>query len=153
MAYLFWLGVSLGCLAVLMLHHLVGGSWGAMIQRILEAGTRTLPLMAILFIPILLGMGFLYEWALPSVVAHDPILQAKRWYLNIPFFLIRAVIFFAVWLVLAHYLNHWSQRHEETAGQPAPGNLSLSYPNAECRWHFGLWSDHVLRLVRLGHVA
>jgi hypothetical protein len=118
MAYLFWLGVSLGCLAVLMLHHLVGGSWGAMIQRILEAGTRTLPLLAVLFIPILLGMGFLYEWALPSVVAQDPILQAKRWYLNIPFFLIRAILFFAVWLVISHYLNHWSQRHEETAGQP-----------------------------------
>jgi hypothetical protein len=117
MAYLFWLGVSLGCMAVLMLHHLVGGSWGAMIQRILEAGTRTLPLLAVLFIPILLGMGFLYEWSLPSVVAKDAVLQYKHWYLNVPFFLIRAVIFFAVWLILAHYLNHWSQRHEETAGQ------------------------------------
>ena len=118
MAYVFWLGVSLGCLAVLMLHHLVGGSWGAMIQRILEAGTRTLPLLAVLLVPILLGMGFLYEWSLLSVVAKDEVLQYKRWYLNIPFFLIRAVIFFAVWLTIAHYLNHWSQRHEETAGQP-----------------------------------
>lgn len=118
MAYLFWLGVTLGCLTVLMLHHLVGGSWGAMIQRVLEAGTRTLPLLAVLFIPILLGMGFLYEWSVPSVVAQDDVLQYKRWYLNIPFFLIRAVIYFAVWLLIAHYLNHWSKRHEETAGQP-----------------------------------
>jgi hypothetical protein len=117
MAYLFWLGVSLGCLAILMLHHLVGGSWGAMIQRILEAGTRTLPLLAVLFVPILLGMGFLYDWSLPSVVATDALLQYKRWYLNIPFFLIRAVIFFTVWLVIAYYLNHWSHRHEETDGQ------------------------------------
>ena len=118
MAYFFWLGVSLGCLAVLMLHHLVGGAWGAMVQRILEAGTRTLPLMAVLFVPVLVGLGFLYDWSLPSVVAKDGILQAKRWYLNIPFFLIRAVFYFVVWLVLAHYLNVWSQRHEETAGQP-----------------------------------
>lgn len=117
MAYLFWLGVSLGCLAVLMLHHLVGGSWGAMIQRLLEAGTRTLPMLAVLFVPVLLGMGFLYDWSLPSVVAKDEILQYKRWYLNIPFFLIRTVIFFAVWLAIAHYLNAWSKRHEETAGQ------------------------------------
>jgi hypothetical protein len=122
MAYLFWLSVSLGCLAVLMLHHLVGGSWGAMIQRVLEAGTRTLPLLALLFVPILLGMGFLYEWSLPSVVAKEGILQYKRWYLNIPFFVIRAIMVFAVWLTLAHYLNQWSQRHEETAGQPIQAN-------------------------------
>jgi hypothetical protein len=122
MAYLFWLGVSLGCLAVLMLHHLVGGSWGAMIQRVLEAGTRTLPLLALLFVPILLGMGFLYEWSLPSVVAKEEILQYKRWYLNIPFFVIRAIIVFAVWLTITHYLHQWSQRHEETAGQPIQAN-------------------------------
>ena len=53
MSFLFWSGITLGCLAVLMLHHLVGGGWGVLIRRMLEAGTRTLPLIALLLVPIL----------------------------------------------------------------------------------------------------
>src|SRR5262250_573557 len=55
-AYLFWLGVVLGCLAILMLHYLVGGRWGIVIRRVLEAGTRLLPLMVVLYIPLLFGI-------------------------------------------------------------------------------------------------
>src|SRR5437762_6815681 len=76
-AYLFWFGIALGCLPLLMLHHLVGGTWGFVIRRILEAGTRTLPLMIVLFIPILLGMHSLYEWSHPEVVAQDPVRQEQ----------------------------------------------------------------------------
>src|ERR1700740_692464 len=54
-AYLFWLGVVLGCLAILMVHYLVGGRWGIYIRRVLEAGTRLLPLMLVLYIPLLYG--------------------------------------------------------------------------------------------------
>ena len=67
-AYLFWSGLSLGCLALLMLHHVVGGAWGAMIRRVLEAGTRTLPLMVVLFVPLLYGLTTLYSWSRPEVV-------------------------------------------------------------------------------------
>jgi hypothetical protein len=118
MAYLFWLGIALGGLAIIMLHHLVGGAWGSMIQRILEAATRTLPLMVLLFIPFLFGLRHLYIWARPEVMASDVILQHKSWYLNIPFFVLRTVFYFLVWSVLAHYLNHWSQQHEVLHGQP-----------------------------------
>ena len=54
--YMFWLGLSLGCMAILMLYHLVGGAWGTVIRRILESGMMTLPLMFVLFIPILLNL-------------------------------------------------------------------------------------------------
>ena len=77
-AYLFAVGVPLGCLPLLMLHHLVGGNWGFVIQRLLEAGVRTLPLMALLFLPIAAGAHDLYIWARPDVVAADPLLQQKR---------------------------------------------------------------------------
>ena len=102
-AYLFWLGIALGCLPVLMLHHLVGGTWGFVIRRILEAGTRTLPLMLLLFLPLLLGIHSLYEWSHPEVVAQDSILQAKRAYLNVPFFVIRAAVYFAAWVLSANW--------------------------------------------------
>jgi hypothetical protein len=113
-AYLFWLGIALGSLAILMLQHITGGTWGVVIRRSLESATRTLPLMAVLFLPLLLGLGHLYEWANPEHVAHDPILQHKSIYLNVPFFLVRAVLYFSVWLTLMYFLNRWSA--EQDAG-------------------------------------
>src|SRR5262245_10530782 len=80
-----WLGVALGSLAILMLHLLVGGGWGFLIRRILEAATRTLPLMAVLFIPFVFGTPALYRWARPEAVQADPELQRKAPYLNTPF--------------------------------------------------------------------
>lgn len=112
--YLFWLGLALGGLAVLSLHHLAGGGWGLVIQRSLESASRTLPLMILLFIPIFFGMKELYIWARPEVVADDVILQHKAAYLNEPFFWIRAVIFFLVWYVFIFFLNKWSIEQDRT---------------------------------------
>jgi hypothetical protein len=104
-AFLFWSGLPLGCLAVLMLHHLVGGGWGFLIRRLLEAATRTMPIVAILFVPILLGVPHLYIWAHPEAVAADPLLQHKRVYLNVPSFVARAVAYFVIWIAITHFLN------------------------------------------------
>jgi hypothetical protein len=114
-AYIFWIGIPVGCLALLMLHHLVGGRWGFMIQRVLEASIRTLPLMALLFIPLLFGLPDLYPWARAEIVAADPLLQHKAAYLNIPFFIARAVIYFAIWAVVGHLLSKWSVEQDRTA--------------------------------------
>src|SRR5262245_30592708 len=81
--YLFWWAIASGCLAVAMLHHLSGGEWGLPIRRVLEAGYATLPLLAVLFIPIALGVKTLYLWADAEQVAHDPLLQHKARYLNV----------------------------------------------------------------------
>jgi hypothetical protein len=72
-AYLFWFGLAIGCLAILMIYHITGGAWGAVIRRSLESATRTFPLLALLFVPIALGVHSLYEWADPAHVAHDPL--------------------------------------------------------------------------------
>jgi hypothetical protein len=117
-AYVFFTGLSLGCLAIVMLHHLTGGAWGIPIRRILESGTRTLPLIAILFLPIALGMKHLYSWSRPEEVAKDALLQAKEAYLNVPFFLARAAIYFAVWIAIAYFVNRWSLEQDH-AGSPA----------------------------------
>jgi hypothetical protein len=113
-AYLFAIGFPLGCLALLMLHHLVGGNWGFVVQRLLEAGVRTLPLMALLFLPIAAGAHDLYLWARPDAVAADPLLQQKGMYLNLPFFYARAVLYFAVWIVLGQLLSQWSVEQDRS---------------------------------------
>jgi hypothetical protein len=107
-AYLFWLGLALGSLAILMINHITGGVWGAVIRRLLESAARTMPLLALLFLPIAFGVGELYEWAQPDVVAHDPVLQHKSLYLNVPFFFGRAALYFVAWSAVAFFLARWS---------------------------------------------
>ncbi len=117
-AFIYWISIPLGCTAILMLHHLTGGWWGLPIRRILEAGSRTIRLMAILFIPILFGMSKLYLWANAAIVQSDPILQEKRWWLNPTGFVIRYFIYFGVWFLLVGLLNKWSREQDQT-GNPA----------------------------------
>ena len=114
-AYLFMIGFPLGSLAILMLHHLVGGRWGFVTQRLLEASVRTFPLAAVLFLPLIFGMSDLYLWARPEVVAADPILQQKSVYLNAPFFWARTAIYFALWIGVSHLLCKWSADQDRTA--------------------------------------
>ena len=119
LAYLFWLGAALGGLALLMLQHLSGGAWGVVLRRIFEAAARTLPWMALFFVPLVFGMPRPLpldrhgRWW-PS----DHILQEKALYLNVPFFLVRAVIYFVVWIGLAFALTSWSAEQDRT-GDPA----------------------------------
>lgn len=114
-AFLFWNGASLGCLALLMLHHLVGGGWGFVLRRLLEAATRTIPLMAILAIPLLIGVPTLYSWAQPS--EHAAFIHHKRPYLDHGFFAARTVVYFLMWMLLAWFLNKWSAE-QDTTGDP-----------------------------------
>ena len=116
--FVFFAGLSLGCLAIVMLQHLTGGAWGIPIRRILESGTRTLPLVAILFLPIAFGLKRIYPWARPEEVAKDAILQAKEAYLNVPFFFARAAFYFAVWILFAWLINRWSLE-QDRSGSPA----------------------------------
>jgi hypothetical protein len=130
-AYLFVLMVPLGCLAFLMLHHLTGGPWGLPIRRILEAGSRTLWLMAALFIPVLIGMRFthLYPWTQAGEIPDDAVNHFKRIYLQRGFFFTRAVIYFAIWTILAHLLNKWSAEQDRTGDVRFKNNMSsLSGP-------------------------
>jgi hypothetical protein len=117
-AYMFVLGVTLGCLALGMIHQLSGGAWGVVIRRPIGAASRVLPVLTVLFLPLVFGMSHLYEWTHADVVAADEALQHKQLYLNVPFFLIRAVFYFAVWNALSFFLNAWSLEQDRT-GDPA----------------------------------
>ena len=127
-AYLYWTGMALGCLAILLLHHVVGGKWGMLIRRFCEAGARTLPIMGVLLIPVLLGMGTLYVWTRPEA-AHDANIQRKAAYLNIPFFIGRAIFYFAVWYLYSSLLSKWSAEQDRTGDERLIGKMrSLSSP-------------------------
>ena len=132
--YLYWLGMAVGCLGILLMHHTVGGKWGMMIRRMCEAGARTLPYMIILLIPVLLNLPTLYPWARPEA-AHDANLVAKSAYLNIPGVVIRTILYFAVWALYAYLMSKWSSEQDRTGeerftnknapGQCSPGWWSL----------------------------
>ena len=117
-AYAFWFGIALGGLMLTMLHHLTGGVWGLLIRRTLEAASLVLIPHFLLILPILLpllfGADVLYPWTRSSDI-YMHVIQEKTAYLNVPFFLLRTVIYFAVWIGLAVILNIGSSRQDKTA--------------------------------------
>ena len=136
-AFTYWSGFSLGGLCVLLMHHTVGGRWGVTIRRLLEAQMRTLPLIALLILPVFLfGLEQIYPWARPADVANSPILRHRQGYLNTPFFIARTALYFAIWLFWGFRVNRMSDLQDET-GNPtlrermrafsAPGILVFTF--------------------------
>ncbi len=116
-SYIFWLGMALGCLGLVMLNHVVGGKWGLVIRRLLEVGSLNLPVMLALIVPILFGLGSLYIWTHADAVVHDEALQKKTGYLNVPFFLGRVAIYFVIWSFYAIVLNRLSAKQDRTGDE------------------------------------
>src|SRR5438445_7958817 len=124
LGFMCWLGVALGSMAILMIRHLTGGGWGLVIRRTLGAAMRTLPLLALLFIPILLGMHRLYIWAQPLDHIADKHLREHlqditKTYLTPNGFIFRAVFYFAIWNLLSFLLSKWSKQTDRPG---APDN-------------------------------
>jgi hypothetical protein len=124
LGFMGWLGVALGSMAILMIRHLTGGGWGMVIRRILGAAMRTLPLLALLFIPIILGMHRLYIWAQPLDTIADKHLREHleditKTYLTTNGFILRAVFYFATWNLLSFLLTKWSKQTDRPG---APDN-------------------------------
>jgi hypothetical protein len=113
LAFIFVLGLSLGSLGLLMLQHLTGGHWGVVIRRPLESATRALPLVLVLFVPIFFGMNYLYSaWLNAPTSGEGKLSQFQQSYLTASGFKTRAVIYFAIWLVLMFFFNRWSQEQD-----------------------------------------
>ena len=112
-AFAFWVSLSLGALFFTMLHHLAGAQWSTVIRRMSESFLAPFPYMAIFFIPIIFGMHDLYHWTHEEAIAHNPILEWKTPYLNQTFFVIRAAIYFAVWIFLSRRLYGFSKAQDE----------------------------------------
>jgi hypothetical protein len=113
MAFVLYIGLSLGCLIMLMVVQLAGGSWGATIRRPLEAGAMVIPVMALLFIPLIFGLGHLYPWTDEAYLASHPTVAIKTNWLNEPFFVIRSVIYLLIWTAIAFYYYRVSKRQDD----------------------------------------
>jgi hypothetical protein len=119
--WFFWFGLSAGSLGILLLHHLLGGAWGAITRRFFEAAVALLPLTALLFIPLLFGLRENYPWARLEEVAADPKLVHKLPWLNATFFFVRSAIYFVVWIALGTVLTRASRKQD---AEPAPRPLA-----------------------------
>ncbi|HEX4808386.1 MAG TPA: hypothetical protein VH325_05625 [Bryobacteraceae bacterium] len=116
MGYLFWLGLSLGSMGIVMLQYLTAGAWGIMTRRALESASRTLPLCALLFIPIAVGIPRLYDWAHSDLVRNEYVLRHRHIYMNPSMFIGRAIIYFVIWGIFMYFLNKWSLEQDEKGG-------------------------------------
>lgn len=114
-AYMFWLSVALGAMFFVLLFHLTGTVWGVVLRRIAETMMQVLPYMAVLFIPLVFGLHDVYHWTHPD--AADAVLQHKAGYLNVPFFIVRAVIYFVAWYLIARALYKASLKMDENPSQ------------------------------------
>lgn len=163
-AFVFWTGVAVGCLALTMLQFVARGAWGVVIRRVAESGMSTLPVMALLFVPIALGLPHLFEWARMDPSTADEVLLLKRPYLNAPFFIARAITLFAIWVTFARLLWRWSSEEDRT-GDPRftqrARNLSgaglvmygLTVTLAATDWVMSLdarWSSSIFGILFMG---
>jgi hypothetical protein len=156
LGYLFWFALSLGSLAIVMVQYLTGGAWGVVTRRPLEAMSRTLPLLLILFIPVAIGIPHLYDWAHADLVRHEFVLKHRGGYMNPEMFILRTAGYFAIWLTLAYFLNRWSAeedvsgaRQKRLAALSAPGLIlyvfTLSFAavdwasSLETDWYSTMW--------------
>lgn len=116
-AFIYWGGFTLGGLGVLLLHHVVGGRWGATARRFFEAQMRTLPLLFGMVVVLLIGLKYLYPWTHSDLVTTNAYLLAKHRYLNIPFFIIRVLIYFVLWGFWGWRVNRMADLQDRT-GDP-----------------------------------
>jgi len=134
-SYVFVIGLTLGPMAWLMLQYLTGGTWGVVVRRPAEAAARTLPLVAVMFLPIVVGMNNLYDW----MPVHHPVLPAnKQIWLTPMFVLIRVVVYFAGWLLLAWYLNRWSAQEDREGGTAPHRKLGMIAGPGIVFWALGV---------------
>lgn len=122
-AFIYWSGFAIGGLGILLLNNVVGGKWGVTARRFLEAQMRTLPLIFLFLLVLLFGMKYLYPWTHADLLANSQVLRHKHGYLNVPFFLARVVIYFAVWLFWGLRVNRMADRQDETGDPGIPERM------------------------------
>ncbi len=173
LGYMCWLGVALGSMAILMIRHMTGGGWGTVIRRVLGAAMRTMPLLTILFIPLAVAaaQGHMYPWAMPFESIKDEHIREHlinqrfitQSYLNVTGFIIRAIIYFAIWNVLSILLSKWSKEADSPEGRDnghrfrmlsAPGLIlyAFSITFATIDWAMSLdptWISTIYGLILL----
>jgi hypothetical protein len=137
-AFVFFLTLALGCLYFALMHTAAQGGWGVVVRRVAENAAGTLPLFVLLFLPVALGLPYLYPWSHPDAGASDALLRWKRPYLNAPFFYVRAAVYFVVWSATALWFLRLSYRQDRDRDEALAARLRR-------------WSGPLLIPVGLAH--
>lgn len=127
-SFAFWGTIAVGGLFFTQLHHLVGAKWSVVIRRISETVMSVLPVLALFALPLIAGIGVLYPWSHPEHVVHDPILMSKAPFLNVPFFIVRLVLYVGVWAVLSWLLYKTSLAQDGSNTDLRPRLRKISAP-------------------------
>jgi hypothetical protein len=119
LGYLLVLGLTLGSLGLLLTQHLTGGIWGIVIRRPLEAATRNIWLIFVMFIPLLFGMKYLYSgndtepgWLNAPKTGEHALSAYQQGYLTTHGYFIRAALYFVIWFALVYFYNLWSKQQD-----------------------------------------
>jgi len=117
-AFVYWAGIAVGALLINMVFQAGKATWYVVLRRVLESIPLSAPLFLVLFVPVLLGMGSIFPWVNPAGLDEElrRLAEHRRPYLNVPFFALRTVIYFALWFVIGHLLHRWSVRQDEERG-------------------------------------
>lgn len=125
-AWVYLLGLGICSLAVVFVHHLCGGAWSYTVQRIVEAGSRTIPFFFLTGLLIIVGgvwCSTVYPWTDPEFLKEFPIVGNKEFFLNRPTFTIAYFVYFGIWMLFAYAYNSWSKRLDETADMNIIGKM------------------------------
>lgn len=121
LGFIFWGGIAIGSLGLLMLQYLTGGAWGVVSRRIFEAGSKTLLLVALLFLPIMIGVRSLYEFT--HLPADDHVMVHRGWYMDWRWWIARTVVYFVLLGIMTYLLNKWSEQQDRSEGVAAANGL------------------------------
>lgn len=116
-AFTFMISIGVGALFLIALEYIVGADWSVPIRRVVEFFAATIPLLALLVIPLLLNMGELFHWSHADAVAEDEILQSKVPYLNVPFFIIRVFVLIGLWSLFYFFFIRNSKKQDSSKDQ------------------------------------
>lgn len=121
LGFIFWGGIAIGSLGLLMLQYLTGGAWGVVSRRFFEAGSRTLVLVAIFFLPIVIGVKSLYEFT--HLPADDHVMVHRGWYMDWRWWIARSVVYFVLLGIMTYLLNKWSAQQDQAKDVSAANGL------------------------------
>ncbi len=128
-AYVSCLAIVLGTLAMIMIAHLTAATWFVVLRRQAEQVVATMPMFAVLVIPLLLSVRLLYPWARPDAAIAASVraaVDAKAAYLNVPFFVVRAAVYLAVWVRLGELLRRASLAQDGGTSEPIERRMRIA---------------------------
>ena len=115
LGFIFWAGIGIGGLGILHLQYLTGGAWGVVIRRVVEACSKTIIILGILFVPIAWGViGELFEWSHLKALGTDKIIELRGWYMEPAWWVARAFVYFALLWAMTWFLNTQSEKQDAT---------------------------------------